>query len=293
MEGIMNRREFLQMAAAAGVAGFAGLLHGQQPVRRLLLGVMSDLDNAGKLKDIGYDFIEGTVAGFLHPELDEKEFAPQLDNLRSCVLPVRSCSGLFPKQFRLTGPAAKHEEALEYAVKVCKRADAAGIPVIVLGSSGARNLPEGFDPAQGRAQLIGFCRKLGDLIKDCKVTIALEPLNKKETNLLNTVAEGIEYVDSVDRPKIRLLADLYHMRLEGEVPDVIRKAGKRLLHCHVSEMDGRAAPGTKGDDFRAYLKALKDIGYAGGLSCECRWPKSDPEGAWRKALVTLRAQMEP
>jgi sugar phosphate isomerase/epimerase len=287
----LNRRKFIQTTlAAAGALGGAGLARAVPAAPSLLFGVCTGPDKAAKLKALGYDFIEGGVAGTLKPETPDAEYAPELAKLKACVLPTRSCNGYIPGKFRLTGPEISHDTALDYAVKACQRADAAGIPFIVLGSGGARKVPEGFDLAKGKAQFVEFCQKLGDRIKDLKVTIVLEPLNKGETNLLNSVTEGIEYVDAINRPRIQLLADFYHMLKENEGPDAIRKAGARIRHCHIAELEGRKAPGTKGEDLSGFFKALKDISYVGGIACECGWPKENVEEAWKKALGTMREQ---
>jgi len=258
---------------------------------QIKLGVCAGLDKAEKLKAIGFDFIEGGVAGTLKPDVSDAEYAPELEKIKAGALPFQSCNGFIPSKFRLTGPETAHDAALDYAVKACQRADAAGIPFIVLGSGGARKVPEGFDLAKGKSQFIEFCQKLGDRIKDCKVTIVLEPLNKAETNLLNSVAEGIDYVDAIGRPRIQLLADFYHMMKEDEGPDSIRKAGKRIRHCHIAELEGRKAPGTKGEDLSRFFKALTEIRYSGGVSCECSWPKENVEEAWKKALAAMRQQI--
>lgn len=286
----MNRRTFTKALAAAGAIGGFGLARAQQPASKILFGLCAGPDKAAALKEIGFDFIEGGVGGTLKPDKPDAEFEAELAKLKSSALPMRSCNGFIPKTFPLTGPAPLHDSALEYAVKACQRADAAGIACIVLGSGGARRVPDGFDPAKGKAQFIEFCQRLGDRIKDLKVTIVLEPLNKGETNLLNSVTEGIDYVDAINRPRIQLLADFYHMLKESEGPDAIRKAGARIRHCHIAELEGRKAPGTKGEDLSGFFKALKDIGYAGGVSCECGWPKENVEEAWKKALATMRAQ---
>ena len=290
----LNRRTFIQSMAATGVAATIGCrsAKAQQPrtAPKLMFGMCAGPDKADKLKAVGYEFIEGGVAGTLKPETPDAEYALEAVKIKSCVLPTRSCNGFIPSKFRLTGPETAHDAALDYAVKACRHADAAGVSFIVLGSGGARKVPEGFDPAKGKAQFIAFCQKLGDRIKDCNVTVVLEPLNKGETNLLNSVAEGIEYVDAINRPRIQLLADIYHMLKENESPDSIRKAGARIRHCHIAELEGRKAPGTKGEDFSGFFKALKDIGYIGGVSCECSWPKENVEEAWKKALATMREQ---
>ena len=103
------------------------------------------------------------------------------------------------------------------------------------------------------------------------VVISLEPLNSRETNFINNLTEGLKIVRSVDHPNFRLLADFYHMLRENESPDVIIEAGDLLYHCHIAEKENRTPPGTAGDDFIPYFKALKQIGYNGKISIECRW----------------------
>jgi sugar phosphate isomerase/epimerase len=289
---IMKRRQFVGMMGV-GLAG--GLARGwaQEPARRLLFGVCAELGHAEALKRIGFDFIEGGVESCLKPALSDEAFAAELEALKACALPIRSLNGFIPATFRLTGPDPARDAALEYAVRMCRRADAAGIPFIVFGSGGARKLPPGFPADQGRRQFIEFCRALGARIAELKLTIVLEPLNRGETNLLHTVAEGIAMVEAIDRPHIQLLADFFHMRMENEDADSIRRAGARLRHCHIAEKADRAPPGTKGEDMRDMFKALRDIGYTGGVSCECRWPKGNLEAVWSKALDTMRRQSAP
>jgi len=287
----LNRRMFIQSISVAGATALAGCRSAYaQSAAQIKFGVCTGPDKAEKLKAIGFDFIEGGVSSTLKPTLSDAEFAPELAKLKACALPFQPCNGFIPKEFRLTGPDANHGPALEYAVKACHRADQAGIPFIVFGSGGARNLPKDFDASKGKAQFIEFCQKLGDRIKECNVTIVLEPLNKGECNILNSVTEGIEYVDAIKRPRVRLLADFYHMMKENEGPGAIRKAGARIGHCHIAELEGRKAPGTKGEDLRGFFKALREIGYNGGVSCECGWPKENIEDAWKKALATMREQ---
>lgn len=287
-----NRRTFMKTIAAATFASGAGITLAQTDGKqKILLGICSSPNRAEKLKEAGFEFIECGVAGTFKPETPDADFAPEIDKLKVCALPIRSCNGFIPGKFRLTGPDTTHNEALEYAFTACRRADAVGIPYIVLGSGAARKIPEGFDAETAKGQFVDFCQKLGERIKDLKVTIVLEPLNKGETNLLNSVTEGTSYVDAIKHPRIQLLADFYHMLREDEGPDAIRKAGGRILHCHIAELEGRKAPGTKGEDLSGYFKALKDINYSGGVSCECGWPKENVEEAWKKAVEIMRSQM--
>ncbi|MBQ9432510.1 MAG: sugar phosphate isomerase/epimerase [Kiritimatiellae bacterium] len=292
----MTRRTFMTTLAAAGLARAASA----EPAKpKFLFGACQGLDKAAKMKAAGFDFIELGVGGTLRPNDSDEAFKPQLDKLLASPLPIRSCNGFLPKDLKLTGPNPLHEKALDYAEKACRRADLINMTCIVFGSGGARNAPKDFDIAKAKDQFIDFCRKLGDRIADCKVTVVLEPLNKKEANYLQTVLEGSEMVDIIDKPRIRLLGDFYHMRCENEPADDFRKAGAKIRHCHIAEHKGRVCPGTNGEDFSDYFAALRDIGYTGGVSCECGWPqKKNEDGShtppieelWAKALETMRRQ---
>ena len=256
---------------------------------RILFGVCTSPNNAERLKAIGYDSSNTTSATPSSPRWRTPITKSNWPSSNSQHCRSNPATALFPAR---SGSRAPRPRTTQH--RVCghglSRADLLGVPYIVFGSGTARKLPDGFDPVKGKEQFIDFCRKLGDRIQNLKVTIVLEPLNTGETNLLNSVTEGIEYVDTIARPRIQLLADFYHMMKEDEGPDAIRKAGARIRHCHIAELEGRKAPGTKGEDLSGYFKALRDIGYTGGVSCECGWPKENIEDAWKKALATMRQQ---
>lgn len=253
-------------------------------------GSCSEFKYAQDVLDAGFDYFEGGVSEFLMPDKTDEEWNAFLAKAQEAKLTPEACNGFIPGSFRLTGETADHDPALDYAEKACRRADIMSVKFIVFGSGGARAVPEGFDYSKARAQFIDFCKKLAARIADCKVTVVLEPLNSKECNFLNSVDEGIGFVDEINSPKIQLLADFYHMGVDGEGPESIVKAGKRIMHCHIAETDGRTAPGMKGQDFSPFFDALKKIDYNGRVSCECNWPWGD--GEWQpariKALETLK-----
>ena len=297
MEGAsgLSRRSFLGLAAMGGAFGLAGCrLEGGRTagakgsVFRLDLGACRPFSDAGAAKQAGLDYIEDGVQRFLVPDRPEADFQKMLDEAGKAALPVRACNGFLPAQLRLTGPDVRHAEALTFAETAIRRAGAAGVPILVLGSGAARKVPEGFDSGRGREQFVQFCRALGPVAARHRVTIVLEPLNRGETNLLNSVAEGVAVVDRVGHPHVRLLADFYHMLLENEGPESLVLAGPRLRHCHVAEKKGRTPPGVNGDDFRPYFRALQQTGYRGGLSLECRWTDWKVEAS--RAREVLRGQ---
>ena len=281
----MNKTWWLVMVGFVAGASF-GASH---PVGKCMWG----LGEAAELKAAGYDFCENAVAAFLIPDQDDAAWAEQKAKIleQNKILRTVSCNGFLPGTFRLTGTNTTHDAALEYAVRACRRADEVGLDYIVFGSGGARKMPEGFDPQEGRRQFVEFCRKLAERIRDCRVTIVLEPLNARETNLLNFVWEGAEIVDEVNSPRIQLLADIYHMCQGGEKADSIVKAGKRLRHVHLADPATRQYPGFSDASLAPYLKALDAIGYAGGVSIESGWAAKDYAEARKTALATVKQWM--
>ena len=284
---MLNRREFIGLAAAG--AAFAGL--GAQK-GRILFGACRGFGDAPLMKELGYDFIEGGVAHALQPDKSNEEWKRRRDEVRALPIPLRSCNGFLPGKFRLTGEKASFDKPLEYAEKACRRADEVGLKTIVFGSGGARNAPKGFPKEKAVEQFVDFCKRLAGRIADCKVCVVLEPLQPKEANYLNFVREGRELCERIGSPRIRLLADIFHMLQGGEGAQSIEQTTPDLLrHCHIAEKGPRTAPGlsSDGSQFAPYFAALKKIGYEGGVSCECGWgKKEDLRANLEKALAVMR-----
>ena len=278
---MLNRREFIGLAAAG--AAFAGL--GAQK-GRILFGACRGFGDAPLMKELGYDFIEGGVAHALQPDKSDEEWKRRRDEVRALPIPLRSCNGFLPGKFRLTGEKASFDKPLEYAEKACRRADEVGLKTIVFGSGGARNAPKGFPKEKAVEQFVDFCKRLAGRIADCKVCVVLEPLQPKEANYLNFVREGRELCERIGSPRIRLLADIFHMLQGGEGAQSIEQTTPDLLrHCHIAEKGPRTAPGlsSDGSQFAPYFDALKKIGYEGGWG-----KKEDLRANLEKALAVMR-----
>lgn len=302
-----TRREFLGMAAGAlATAGCATVR--REPVAsgaRVRFGACLGFDQAERMKDIGFDFIERDVASALMPDKGEDDWKKQCAMIRALPLPLMSCNGFLPGRFRLTGKEADHETALKYAVTACRRADEAGVKTIVFGSGGARNVPAafkpggvrdwpwGFGPEEGRDQFAAFCRELAKRIAGLEVTVVIEPLSPNETNIVNYVWQGMQIVDEVASPRLEQLADIYHMLQGREPARSIVEAGRHLRHVHIAEPKTRQFPGhdpAAVPAFKPYFDALRAIGYTGGVSCECGWGDGrDFEKNLATALATLKA----
>lgn len=98
------------------------------------------------------------------------------------------------------------------------------------------------------------------------VQLAIEPLNRYETSLINTVAQGLEAI--ADLPTVGLLLDVYHMNIEEtDIPDAIRCAGRRIAHVQVSGND-RGVPGSDHLPWGTIIQALDDADYTGPVCIE-------------------------
>ena len=160
---------------------------------------------------------------------------------------------------------------------------------IVWGSGESRKIPGGFGRAAAEEQFTSLAGKVASIAGRFRVVLALEPLNSGETNFINNLGEGAAFVEAVRHPSFRLLADVYHMLRENESPDALEAYGGHLRHCHIAEKAQRTPPGTAGDDFRPFLRALKKVDYKGGLSIECRWEYLDKQ--LQAAIQYLKKQV--
>ena len=238
--------------------------------KMLKLGIVDYLERDSLAYASGYRLFGETVGRMLSPSLTEEQFQKNLNTIKKAKTKLYLCNVLFPGNLKITGPEVDEKKVLDYVDQVFARAKRAGVPIIVLGSGGSRNLPAGYSNEQAKTNFIPLCRKMAMAAKKHGITIAIENLNSTETNFLNTVKEVAEVVRKVDHPNFRLNADIYHMLKENEPPQHIIDAGKLIMHVEIAEKENRTLPGVVGEDFRPYLQALKAIKYQGPLIIEAR-----------------------
>jgi sugar phosphate isomerase/epimerase len=140
-------------------------------------------------------------------------------------------------------------------------------------------------PEQDRDVLLEGLAELGAHAERAGAVLLLEPLNRYEDHMVNTVAQAAELVR--DTPGVRILADTYHMNIEEADPcAAMRAAGDLLGAVHLSDSN-RGQPGTGHVPFDAIVATLRDIGFDGVLSVECRL-RGEPEQAIRDCGRFLR-----
>jgi D-psicose/D-tagatose/L-ribulose 3-epimerase len=220
-----------------------------------------------KLKEIGYDYIELPLAQIA--ELSGGEFSVLKLRVNTTGLRCEVCNNFFPSQIRLTGSEVNYQIIESYLEAALERACQLGVKIIVFGSSGAKNVPEGFPVDRAWEQLVVLLRYISDKINTCGITIAIEPLNKLESNIINTSEEGLRLAKEVDKENIKLLVDYYHMAAEKEDVKCLLNAGDFVRHIHFASPALRVFPSeTDIDDYTPFLNGLKEIGYNDRISVE-------------------------
>ncbi|WP_376791728.1 5-keto-L-gluconate epimerase [Thermoflexus sp.] len=129
-------------------------------------------------------------------------------------------------------------------------------------------LMEGVNRTQAMSWLLEALARLAELAAARGVRLVLEPLNRLETDLVNTVEEALLVIRRVGYPNLGVLLDTFHANLEeASLEAAIARAGDRLFHVHIADSN-RRAPGWGRLDFDSILKALREVHYRGWLSAE-------------------------
>jgi D-psicose/D-tagatose/L-ribulose 3-epimerase len=225
---------------------------------------------APHVRELGFDMIELPV-----------EQPGDWDPARAAELTVES--GLATGVCAVMGAgrdlSAEHEETVGATQAYLRGCVDAAVRVGSAIVAGPMYAPVGklwrLEPAEWSrmiARVAERLRPVAEYAGERGVKLAVEPLNRYETSLVNTVAQGLELVEGVDSPACGLLLDTYHLHIEEKDPAAAaRMAGDRIAHVHACGTD-RGAPGADSFGWRDFASALADAGYRGPLCIESFTP---------------------
>jgi sugar phosphate isomerase/epimerase len=227
-----------------------------------------------KAAELGFDAVEIFPAD--PDDIPSETVQPLLDRYKLKVAAVGTGAGWVKHKLTLTNfDRANRDQANVFVQRMIDAAGALGAPLII-GSMQGR---WGGSVERGEAiyYLSDVLVGLGNYARDkYDVPLIYEPLNRYETNLCNTLADGVRLIESSGATNVVLLADLFHMNIEEQdLAGAIRTAGKHVGHVHFADSNRRPA-GCGHTDFAPVVTALRDIGYGGYASAECfAFPDSD------------------
>ena len=238
-----------------------------------------------RAKDCGFDAVEiSFVSG---PEsVDIARMRRESDRLG---LDVYCSTGLSP-QTDITSPdPAVRQAGVNYLHLCLRTAHKVGSPILG-GVTYAPwlHFPQTQDFRPYRERSAKALHEVAIIASDLGITLTMEVLNRYETFMFNTAAEGLLFLQQVDHPAVKLQLDTYHMNMEEDnLAEAIRQAGNLIGHFHCAASN-RKLPGRGHIDWTAIKSALDYVGYQGGMIIET-FPNPDVEtgrtvNTWR-ALV--------
>lgn len=159
--------------------------------------------------------------------------------------------------------------------------------LVVIG--GVRGVLEG-TPAEQRSsyhRAVEFFADLAEYGDSMGVQLVVEPINRYETNFINTVADALRFIDDVGAGNIGMLPDTFHMNIEEvSLEGALRDAGQKMLHVQFTDSNRHAA-GQGHIDFVPLAAVLREVGYSGYMSAEIL-PEPDDATAARQAIDYFR-----
>lgn len=224
-----------------------------------------------KIKSFGFDAVEIPVE---YPEeIDPREVKQALN--ANGLLPV-VCGAFGPTRDLTNEDPAVHENCFQYirsCFDLCNAWDAKFLAGPMYSAVGkARMIP----PEQRKVEwerAVTNLRKVSELAHARNLQVALEPLNRFESDLINTADDVVRLVRDINHPGARVMLDGFHMTIEERnLEDAVVKAGEALIHVQVSE-NHRGIPGTGQTDWKSLKQGLQRINYNGVVSIESFTPE--------------------
>jgi sugar phosphate isomerase/epimerase len=248
------------------------------------IGCCCNIEDAAIAHAAGFDFIECKVTALLPDETSEAVSAI-LARHKAAPLPVAAFNVFLPRDLKIVGQEVDQPRIERYLDNALTRVGEIGSEVVVFGSGVARAIPDGFPAQEANKQTIDFLHRVSGHAQKHGITVVIEPLNRKESNTILSVPEGVTLARAVNRPNIKVLADFYHMDEEQEPLVHLLEYKEWIKHIHVADT-GRRAPGTGQYPYAQFAAYLRQTGYDGMVSIECSWQNFQAEAA--PALDFLR-----
>lgn len=239
-------------------------------------------ENIAKIKSLGYDGVELAVRD--PAALDVSALKSLLAEHRLPVPAIGTGQAFGEEGLSFTHPDASiRRKAIDRIKSHMSLAENLGAIVIIGLVRGKKESNTSGDQVEHwLVEALTGCASENRTVK-----LAIEPINRYETGLINTVASGLRLVDTIGLDNVGLLLDTFHMNIEE--PSMVESmvaAGERLFHFHVADSN-RWHPGAGHINFNAIFNTLKSVGYQGFVSAEIL-PLPDPDTAAIRTIEYMR-----
>ncbi|MGB6546975.1 MAG: sugar phosphate isomerase/epimerase family protein [Candidatus Acidiferrales bacterium] len=255
------------------------LAAGNSQSPEIKIGACGTVKMMSAVKGAGFDYAELSTSEIV--SLSDAAFAELKNEVKQGGFPVYATDAFIPAAIKLTGPNIDKDQQMAYVRKAMDRVAALGAHIIVLGSGAARRVPDGFSHDAAFDQLVDFLKRVAPEARSRNIVVTVEPQSAEESNIINSVAEGVKLVRAVDDPNIQLVIDIYYLDRTHEDPSAMLAAKDYIRHFHFSNPNGRVFP-MRWDEYNyaPFFAALHQMGYTGGISIDAHttdFPSDAPQ----------------
>ncbi|MBQ6625053.1 MAG: TIM barrel protein [Clostridia bacterium] len=219
-----------------------------------------DLSRIQPAKQMGFDYIESCFP-FVATSSDEV-FENFCNVLESNDIKCEAVNLFMPGSLPIVGDEIDYDAINEYLEKGFSRGAKIGLKSIVFGSGGSRGIKNGYNFSKACQQISYFLKEIvAPYCEKYKITVAIEPLNYDDCNILNTVKECVQMSSTADCEYIKGLVDLFHFCKMNEGIHLLNDLKGCIYHAHIAEPVKRIYPMDKNAyDYKKFIDILEEIG---------------------------------
>ena len=219
-----------------------------------------------KIREMGFQVVEIPVED---PEVIDAEKVK--DALDAHGLEAVVCGAFGPGRDLTHEDPAVHRQCFDYLdslMDFCTQWDAGFIAGPMYSAVGKARLVSPDQKKKEWERAVTNLRKVAEKAADKGLELAIEPLNRFESDLVNNTGDALRLVNDINHPAAKIMVDGFHMSIEEKnIEDAIRLAGDKLIHVQVSE-NYRGTPGTGQTNWQSFRKGLEAVDYSGVVSIE-------------------------
>jgi len=222
------------------------------------------------VKQLGFDIIEICIE-----DPDMIDVAAIAARLKQTGLKASVCGAFGPERDLSAEDLGIRENGVVYLRRCVEIAAGLGADSVVGPMYSATGKTRMLEASARREQwrlAVENIRRAAEIAACYGVTLGVEPLNRFETDLVNTVDQGLRMIADIDRPNVGLLLDTFHMNIEEkDIPAALRRAAGRIVEFHACASD-RGTPGEDHLPWPAIVGALRDAAFSGPVVIEAFTP---------------------
>jgi len=231
-------------------------------------GLVKDLD---AIAAAGYDCAELHVREIM--AFDDARFRKALAELRSCGIPAEVFDNPIPLESRIVDASFDLDYYRDFLSKAADRSAEMGARYFVFGNGKARSLPTEGDITGAREKFDEFFNMLLDITAQHNITVLIEPLGRKLSNIVNNLPEAVDFIKKYGRTNLKTFVDYRYMVELGRPLDDIERYEPFIRHVHIDNpltaFPERLVPRLDdGFDYEPFLDELKKIAYKEIVSIE-------------------------